>query len=284
MGYKYVTVSDALTSGAVVENSEVINLRTRLEGLRMGLQFTPRNSKSYHVYRDGNPYCMGWIGYDDFQHSTETPMYAVYSYNITNEKYASYSDEHHMRMTKNVDTAIRNAKKYLRVLSPHQLVKLTRRSLHHAIGDTRDVLSKEVRTTAEAVFGTTTVHRGSDLYRELRHMANSGYEFVEGSFRKRLLSFFAADDTLIAEKEKPVNVWFVRVFERFGKQSFEVVGLDNAENNWNAKAHDEIHRYNSDTVPEELAGKLSVLNMLQDKQYVDGVGQNCGEGMFYVCR
>ena len=85
-------------------------------------------------------------------------------------------------------------------------------------------------------------------------------------------------------KEKPVNVWFVRVFERFGRQSFEVVGVDNAENNWNAKAHDEIHRYNSDTVPEELAGKLSVLNMLQDKQYVDGVGQNCGEGMFYVCR
>ena len=284
MGYKYITVSDALTSGAVVESSEVINLRTRLEGLRMGLQFTPRNSKSYHVYRDGNPYCMGWIGYDDFQHSTETPMYAVYSYNITNEKYASYSDEHHMRMTKNVDTAIRNAKKYLRVLSPHQLVKLTRRDLSGAVGDVRDALTQEVRKTAESVFGSTTVNYGSDVHRELRHMVNSGYEFVEGSFRERLISFFAAYDALIADKKKPINVWFVRVFERFGKQSFEVVGLDNAESNWNVKEHDEIHRYNSDTVPEELAGKLSVLNMLQDKQYVDGVGQNCGEGMFYVCR
>lgn len=284
MGFKYITVSDALTSEAVVESSEVINLRTRLEGLRMGLQFAPRNSKSYHVYREGNPYCMGWIGYDDFQHSNDTPMYAVYSYNIENEKYSSYSDEHHMRMTKNVDTAIRNVKKYLRVLSPHQLVKLTQRELRSAISDVRDVLSKEVRTTAEAVFGSTTVNRGSDLYREMRHMANSGYEFVEGSFRERLLSFFKADDALVAEKEKPVNVWFVRVFERFGRQSFEVVGMDGAETGYGNKIHDEIHRYNSDTVPEELAGKLSVLNMLQDKQYVDGVGQNCGEGMFYVCR
>ena len=143
MGLKYITVSDALTSGAVVESSEVINLRTRLEGLRMGLQFAPRNSKSYHVYREGNPYCMGWIGYDDFQHSNDTPMYAVYSYNIENEKYSSYSDEHHMRMTKNVDTAIRNVKKYLRVLSPHQLVKLTQRELRSAISDVRDVLVRK---------------------------------------------------------------------------------------------------------------------------------------------
>jgi len=284
MGFKYITVSHALASGAVVESSEVINLRTRLEGLRMGLQFVPRNSKSYHVYRQGNPYCMGWIGYDDFQHSNDTPMYAVYSYNIKNEKYSNYSDEYHMCMTKNVDTAIRNVKKYLRVLSPHQLVQLTARELRVAVGDVRGALAQEVRTTAEAVFGTITIIRGSDLYRELRHMADSGYEFVEGSFRGRLLSFFEADDALVADKAKPINVWFVRVFERFGRQSFQVVGVDNAENNWNAKAHDEIHRYNSDTVPEELAGKLSVLNMLQDKQYVDGVGQNCGEGMFYVCR
>ena len=51
------------------------------------------------------------------------------------------------------------------------------------------------------------------------------------------------------------------------------------------QAHDEISSTTILTLlPEELVGKLSVLNMLQDKQYVDGVGLNCGEGMFYVCR
>ena len=63
MSYQHILVSDALTTEAIVKNSEVIHLRTRLEGLRMGLKFAPRNDYSFHVYREGHPYCMGWIGY-----------------------------------------------------------------------------------------------------------------------------------------------------------------------------------------------------------------------------
>ena len=41
-------------------------------------------------------------------------------------------------------------------------------------------------------------------------MVNSGYEFIEGSFRSKLMSFFEADDASGQQrKDQAINMFFV---------------------------------------------------------------------------
>ena len=40
--------------------------------------------------------------------------------------------------------------------------------------------------------------------------------------------------------------------------------------------------YTEDTIPEDLSGKLSVLSLCDNDQYVDNVGWRVSETMFYV--
>ena len=79
-------------------------------------------------------------------------------------------------------------------------------------------------------------------------------------------------------------MWFVRVYERMDQQMFDVIDIDNAESNYNVEISDDVKRYTSDTLPEDIMQKLSVLNILQANDYVDDVGFSAGEGMFYVVR
>ncbi len=43
-----------------------------------------------------------------------------------------------------------------------------------------------------------------------------------------------------------------------------------------------LKTYTDDTLPGELAGKLSVVNILSQDQYVEDVGYAVGDGMYYV--
>ena len=103
-------------------------------------------------------------------------------------------------------------------------------------------------------------------------------------FGERLTDFFAKQDELNRLKGRTVPMWFVRVYERMDQQMFDVIDIDNAESNYNVEISDDVKRYTSDTLPEDIMQKLSVLNILQANDYVDDVGFSAGEGMFYVVR
>jgi hypothetical protein len=80
-----------------------------------------------------------------------------------------------------------------------------------------------------------------------------------------------------------VHMFFVRAYVSNGQQLFDVTFLENAHNSWNYKVSDEpAERYTSDTLPEHLSGKLSVLMMCELDEYVDGVGIRMNDGVFYV--
>jgi len=79
-------------------------------------------------------------------------------------------------------------------------------------------------------------------------------------------------------------MWFVRVYERREQQVFDVIAIDKAESPYSAEISNDVKRYTTDTLPEDIMQKLSVLNILQANDYVDDVGFSAGEGMFYVIR
>jgi tetrahydromethanopterin S-methyltransferase subunit F len=46
----------------------------------------------------------------------------------------------------------------------------------------------------------------------------------------------------------------------------------------------EIKRYTEAEMPEDILGKVSVLNITDVDEYVEDVGYNTGDGMFYVVK
>ena len=100
------------------------HLQDYMKALRVafrGIMFTPHpfDVRRVWVHMPKDPFCLGWIGYGDFQTtvSADKESYVVYSKNISNWKYGDYNDQYHMAMSVNLNTAVRNAKKYLRPLS-----------------------------------------------------------------------------------------------------------------------------------------------------------------------
>ena len=125
-----------------------------------------------------------------------------------------------------------------------------------------------------------TGERGT-LLNELRHLLNTGHEFVDARYSAQLHTMFESMKEFAACNGQ-VNMNFVRVYQRLGDQSFDVVPVDEV-NNWGCEVRQEVTRYTED-LPEDIAGRIAALSLMADKSYVEGVGYRVNESMFYVVR
>ena len=290
MGYKHEKVSDALTKQQAGQVDSpcfaVMELRDKIKQSVRGLQFIERNKKSLYIYRDDCPFVLGWIGYGDYRQGGDgTEMYVVHARTIQNGKYAEYHDPHFMKRSVNIDTALKSVKKYIRPYNPVEMAKLNMRDVANAIGEVSGAVTSKLSEIKNSIVDVRSYGDNSQsrLFTELKHLLTTNHEFVDPSFGTALVDYFQTVEEANQYKGRSVPMWFVRVYERFGSQAFDVVSIDNAEN-WNPNIGDERNTYNADTLPEDIMGKLSVLNILNDEQYVDDVGYRAGEGMFYVVR
>ena len=293
--YEYKLVSDALTrGGTVTENTngaEYVTPFAERVCKELRVKMHPRDRNSYWIYRDDCPYCLGWVAYGDFRDGGDgTNMYIVQARTIVNGKYSEYSNQYFMKMSTNVDVAVRNAKKFLRMMSPQEIAGTRLRDASNAVDGVVDAARTEFTEIRNKVIDVETslyssrTNTGSALLNELRHLMNSNHEFIDADFGQNLTTFFTKQDELTALQNRTVPMWFVRVYERMGQQMFDVLTIDNAESTYRAQMSDDVSRYTADDLPEEIMQKLSVLNILSKDDYVDDVGFSAGEGMFYVVR
>jgi hypothetical protein len=289
--YDYTLVSDALTRGEAYGMEYVTTPFAERVCKELRVKMHPRDHNSYWIYRDDCPYVLGWVAYGDFRDGGDgTNMYVVQSRTIVNGKYSEYSKQYFMKMSTNVDVAVRNAKKFLRMMSPQEIAGTRLRDASNAVDSVVDTARNEFTEIRNKVIDVETslyssrTNVGSALINELRHLMNSNHEFVDAEFGQNLTTFFTKQDELTALQNRTVPMWFVRVYERMGQQMFDVLTIDNAESRYRAQMSDDVSRYTADDLPEEIMQKLSVLNILSKDDYVDDVGFSAGEGMFYVVR
>lgn len=293
--YEYKLVSDALTTGGTVtENTNGVTYVTPFAERvckELRVKMHARDSRSYWIYRDDCPYVLGWVAYGDYRDGGDgTPMYVVQARTIVNGKYAEYSKQYFMKMSTNFDVAVRNAKKFIRMMSPQELAGTRMRDASNAVDGVVDVAKtefSEIRNKVidvESSLYSSRTNEGSSLLNELRHLMNSNHEFIDTMFGENLATFFAKQEELVRLRNRTVPMWFVRVYDRMEQQVFDVIDIDKAESAYGAEISDDVKRYTADTLPEDIMQKLSVLNILQANDYVDDVGFSAGEGMFYVVR
>jgi len=244
-----------------------------------GVKFGVVDGKSHrevHVYTEGQPFTMGYIGYGDWRDSGYETIYHynVVSPNITNEKY-SYGDACFRKMSTKLDVALKTAKRYFRNLTPEQMAQNEISGIRSSYNDIRYDLRRDKDEKHDKLL------RGDAVLSEFRHMLQQGYEFVDQRFGEEVQAYITSIDEHAEAKAKGLNVAFVRVFEKFGEQAFQVVRMHGLHK-MSRPPKDNVETYSSDTLPVDLMSKLTTLNMVAHKDYVEGVGFNSGDGMFYV--
>ena len=256
-----------------------------------GVQFAYRYAYERWVYMPDEPYPMGYIGYGDYRtnqvfsgsNRMAADKFAVFSRKIENVRYGDYSDQRHMRMSKNLEIATRNAKKFLSNYSPMEMAEVDTSHVRSGINEALSDLSRKAREDAQNI-GLPNADRSEErgtLLNELRHLLDTGYEFVDAGYSAKLHTMFASMKEFDAHNGQ-VNMHFVRGYEKLGKQSFDVVPVDEV-NNYRCKVRQEVTRY-TDDLPEDIMGRVAALCLMPDNSYVSGVGYRVNESMFYVVR
>ena len=254
-----------------------------------GVLFTPcpQDKRRTYMHMPNDPYVMGYIGYGDFQTTAKAMQssYVVSSRHIMNYKYADYNDQHYMAMSINLSTAVRNAKKYLRPLTTKDMAldEWTEADMRRKSKNTKSAMDVKRNNTLSDLLAKNNREKKIEynpMLEYMRTLVKVGHEFTDKELESDLLSYFKLEEDANAISSDGVDVDYVRVYEKYGKQVFDVVPLIRKE--YGRSDLGNIITYDKDKVPEDVMGKVSVLSMVENKHWVDDVGYRVDATMFYV--
>ena len=277
---KPVTDEDMLNLRGKYLQKFALTLTQHMRGIKFGTLGTHDVTQTHMlwVYMDEQPFAMGYIGYGDWQTEvTGDSKFVVYAHTIINGKY-SYGDQQKIATSVHLDKGIKNAKKYLRNFDALNIAQAELDGIRSAFNS----IKYTVQRTKQSKWDSITSGAGEGvLLSEFRNMIASGYEFVDNDLRDKVQEYITSVDENNDRSQKTLDVAFVRVFNKFGEQTFEVVRMYGLHK-MSRPPKDDVETYTNDTLPADLMGKLTTLNMVAHKDYVEGVGFNSGDGMFYV--
>lgn len=255
------------------------------------VKFKERDTKTLWAYREGDNYAMGYIGFGDFRDysSEEEHLYTVFSPNVYNGRYGGGA-QMHMVQAKHMKKGVSNALKYLRPLSVSQTVKMSKSNCRMKANEVVHDAGTEFSHGAELIkkdFLNSRHGEDNALQKELKHMVETGYEFLDKTLGEQLRKAFAAlKEHEIAKSANKDTFIFVEALKTVtGRQTFRVatdVNVSFYGDVSSEELQDKISVYTQEELPEELAGKLSVLSMLDIDGYVEGVGYRAAESVFYL--
>ena len=239
------------------------------------------------VYREGDSFPMGYIAYKDIRDdkaNDDDPKYLVYSPNIHNGKY-SYGDRMYSLQATTKEKAVKNAVTYLRALAVPQIVEITkdtcRQKMNRQIDKLRAEFQKEADNVKNSLFSTEL--SGNALQAELKHMVESGHEFLNKELGQQIKEVF--DKLGIfeeARQRRSPRHLLVEAYQSFGQNKFRCVPVDTDRYGEDAVKYELRTVRGEDDLPEEIKGQLAVLSMVDVEHYVDGVGYRAAENVFYL--
>lgn len=228
------------------------------------------------VYMEGDMYAMARIGHADYTVGKESITYKfmVESRTINNEKYRDNRDEYHMALTDTLDRAVKNVSKHMRRYSPLEVAAISYEKVRSYLR------SPGIKAGSKLYEAKCAVRDHSHLQTELIILLDSGYSFLSYELRNAVMELRDAqkEDTEARDMAKPC--YFIIVRLQNDDMMCDVVRLHSFEDI--RQGTDSTVTYKMEDLPEELAGRIAVLSMVEDDQYVDNVGLRVNSSTFWV--
>lgn len=273
-------------------------------------KFAHKDSQSMYVYRVGDQYTMGDIAFADYRDRKTKPQeyepdgtpkeyrkFCVFSPNMDNGKY-SYGQRENMAEAVSIKRAMANVRKYLRPMNLVQSMSLThadvsraaQKSLRALVDEAnkarRDIISDSTLDVTSAYSSLNTLPKTDALTLELKHLLDTGHEFVNPEFKQQLEDLFAQRDKVTESRTnylKQRHTYVETSINTFGDIKYKVVRDVDVDTRLDDHIpSDNISIYTQADLPKELEGKLAVIQMVEDNHYVDGVGYRVSDGACYL--
>jgi hypothetical protein len=247
-------------------------------------KFAEHQAGRLWVYHPNKPLCMGWIGYDDFRsghHENKKRTYGVCSRLIQNMKYGSHNEQRNMAMSADLEVATRKAKKFLRDYKVTEIAGINGYACRSKWGETDTDLTRKIRRARDEI---ADFHVNDLLHRELEVLVAAGHKFLHPEFNEKVLEFLAAhEEKKEALSGRTKRMLMVCVEQTLYGNTLYCMASTEDISEWTPDWVPQ-ETCTEETLPSEIAGPLSVLNMCDHGQYVDGVGYKATESCFYVVR
>jgi hypothetical protein len=233
---------------------------------------------------DDFPFDMGRIGWaDNAVNGKGDYSYSVYSRKISNAKYATHRDQHYMIMTKDMDKAVKNARKHLVPYTTRELAQAFYEPLHNQVSKVLEHVKHKMYNGAREV---SNAHMS--ILQEIRFLKKQGVEFTTPEFRELAGKVDQLIEDYEEQEKRKVSAFFVR-FRQVGDSTYADLQevLDVRDIRWDAKMNTtgtQALTYLVNELPQDIAGQIAVLNILEDDGYVANVGMKIDDSTYWVER
>ena len=241
-------------------------------------RFNKQNpGRSLFVTVPNCPYTVAVIGFGQFKMSQLGEDYTVKARGIKNEKYNSGREQYHMRFSKNVATAAKIALTNIVAYSTCELASLKLDLFSRASIDAGRKKAGMLPTLCSAVSHSVLVN-------EVRSLKAAGVVFHTAEFQAIADQCDEASKLANDERNKRVDAVFVQFTESkvtgFKAQCVTVESIRN-KNDFDVYGIPATV-YELSELPEFITSKISVLQILEDRNHVDGVGMKINPTLFWV--
>ena len=296
-GWKYwledIPVSGDLMNFAnavkdVMPNLTFLPVDTEYKEIRV-VESVEGSTKRLRVYNElalcmeGNPFDLGRINFKDNSvgKGIKESTYGVYSRKIQNAKYGTHRSQFNMIMSSDVGKAVKNVSKYV---VPYSARELAQAFYDPMVRNVAHVL-QGVENKARDHVGQLR-HDWNSMLTEIRALKAKGVEFITPEFKRIAESVDDVYGAYESEKVRKISALFVR-FHMIGDETF--VTLQEAINVRDNYQEIKLGENTYATVPvselpEDIVGSVSVLNILNNEQYVANVGMKLDNNHFWIER
>jgi hypothetical protein len=260
-----------------------------------GIQFGSINGGGHiHAYYPDEVFTRGRISHGDvrqFDDGEYKPTYNVSSPFISNGKTTDWNASVYFRLTSvNIDTAVRNAVKYLRKFTPVNIVQAT---IDKVDRGRRSISTDEqyaLRAICEKIVDRPRMLKA--LFRELQHLNNVGHKFCDPELGSNVAEYFVKHAEHMENEDTGKNYTFVYVETVGGQHQFTTIPMPDLSTldtqiGMNRTCSDTCadmikSSVVSDELPDDVLSKVSVLTVSQDGTFLDGVGYKFCDEVYYV--
>ena len=220
---------------------------------------------------DGQPFTLGAIGYGDYGRKGK-PTYGIYSRKVKNERHGSYQMGYNMAMPEKLESALKQAKKYLTPYTNLELIDVLYHCIKDPIYQRKEIMRSRMNELVNSSGFGWSRPNPNELIVELKNIKDSGLKCVTPAFLKAMDGIEEAHMLMLKlEAYNPV-ARFVRI----------EAGSDPLVHVSDPNANRSILSYRLDTLPQEIMEKVAVLQILDNFTYVDEIGYKYNNNIFFL--
>ena len=247
-----------------------------------------RNGKLY-VYHDTSPVCMGWIGYGDFTVAdvSKPNKFIVVSRLIRNRSYHETTWQYNMAASSDLDKTLRTVQRYLRPYSPVEIANAYGKHCAAEWYKEENDVVYAINEKINSIIGHDVRHT---LQHELVQLHKGGHIFSDPTLHTAVGELVdVVDIKKDTDNTRKASMSMVCISpDTSGKQTYSVCTVVNIEaTTMPSRTEGKFifdGSYTDEDLPAELMDGLSSLSILEDGQYVRGVGYRHKDNLFYVAR